>query len=62
MNLSIKLGSLLSVVQADFIRGWLFHPNPKPGFEGRTPAEMIATGDAGTIDQFIETVEHSLPA
>lgn len=61
MNLSIKLGSLLSILKADVIRGWLFRANPKPGFDGRTPAEMIATGDAGQIDQFIGMVEHSLP-
>lgn len=53
-ELSKWLGSLMTIFEPSFIRTWLFTPAPEP--EGRAPAQLIANGDAGSIDDFIELV------
>lgn len=51
-NLSIWLGSLMTILDPLFVREWLFLPSPEP--DGRTPAAIIAAGETEPIDSYIE--------
>ena len=51
-ELSIWLGSLLTVLEPSAVRDWLFLPGL--GSDGRSPAAVIADGDAEAIDDFID--------
>lgn len=59
MQLSIQLGRLLTILKPEAIRQWLFSPNP--AYEGRTPANMIATGDMKRVNEFVAAVNNGLP-
>lgn len=57
-ELSIWLGSLMTILEPAFVRYWLFLPGP--GFDGRAPATVIASGEAGPVDDFIEQANDNL--
>jgi len=53
-ELSIWLGSLMTILDPSFVRERLFLPGP--GADGRTPAAIIAAGETEPINDYIERV------
>lgn len=60
IELSRLLGSLMTIIKPQFIREWLTTPNYGSAYEGRIPADVIAAGDAGPIDRFIDGINHGI--
>lgn len=53
-DLSSWLGSLMTILEPRFVRDWLFLPGL--GSDRRSPAEVIASGEAGFVEEYVERV------
>ena len=52
IDLSVTLGRLMTIIEPEAVRDWLWEPNP--AYLGEKPAILIAIGDMKLIDEFIE--------